>query len=282
MITAAHCICTKKGEDIQSGFLCRLQGQNEINVWKNFIEVLGGSSDRTTLEEGDLKWMLEENDGGAYVMNCPSDKWIECTDIGIAIIPKNNPNSKPFFNKDDLKLHRHLYRAPIVPICLTASYTDINLEKSIRGVGWGLRYEESPSSLFSIPDFSSCMTNEVGEEEWKFKGCDMETIIDAGWTCEKGEYPPNYPVDMVRKCQQYVNDADAHFTTKGDNIGRRALNEVDKIYITNSDGTTEVCYNHEHFTNTGWCKVPGPVWGWGFCSPSCEHDLMMVGKPKMA
>lgn len=274
VLTAGHCVCSKKSSDEKSGYFCRGGGQTEAKKNDNIIQVDGGSPKREILDKEDRPLNLERwTIDYAYVMDGPQDTWTH--DIGIL----RTSNDESFFNKKDLegkeKLSK-LYHAKIVPICLTALTTDIYKEKTIRGVGWGLRYEETDESVSSIrnPVLSSCMTNEVGEENWKFKGCDMHEIVQAGYTCQKGNYPPNYQ-PKVQQCKQNYIDAAKTLRTKND---KRKLNIVDKIYIINPDGNNEVCYKPEHFTQTGWCRADAPEPdAWGFCSPSCDHDLMQVG-----
>lgn len=287
MLTAGHCVCSKKSSDEKSGYFCRGGGQNEVERNDNMIQVDGGSPKRTILDMDNRPYNLERwIINSAYVMDGPQDYWTY--DIGIV----KTLDDERFFNRKDLKKSwkkrlwqeggkKAVYDAKIVPICLTALKTDIYKEKTIRGVGWGIRYEETDESVSSIrnPSFSSCMTNEVGEKNWKFKGCNMHEIVQAGYKCQKGNYPPNYQPKVAQCKQNYIDAAKALSKLEYPITAKRKLNTVDKIYIINSDGKNEVCYKGEHFTQTGWCRadVANEPEAWGFCSPSCDHDLMQVG-----
>ena len=281
MLTAGHCICSKIKDQPDSGALCKDNGEDQIVKGKNTIQVLGGSRDATKLKKpGSLRWRIVS----AYVMKGPRDTFKGSHDIGMAI----TSDSTPFFNHDQLKdtTRNFLYYAKVVPICLAAKDTNIDKE-NMRGVGWGRRYSETPEPTEINPTrnpiYSSCMTNEVGEEEWKFKGCDLEMIKNSDWYCyqigqvKTPKYPSNYPESQYDKCRQYFTDARKNLN-KDD---QDRMDKVDKIYVTNAnekENHEKVCYRHEYFNHMGWCKVQGPnPDAWGFCSPSCKHDIMKVG-----
>ena len=54
--------------------------------------------------------------------------------------------------------------------------TDFN-NQELLGVGWGWTYDESPiGEPNRDPYYSTCMTNEIGNKEWRFQACNMKQI----------------------------------------------------------------------------------------------------------
>ena len=234
--------------------------------------VYGGSSDKSEMKkEG---WKYTWNIKFAYIMKGPEDMFKGSYDIGITRI---SILAAPLFNKNDLNDKVKLFHAKIVPICLSAN--GFNFDKlTIRGVGWGRQYDESPENEKSVrnPRYSSCMTNQVGKEKWKYKGCDLDFIKVNQWNCEKVDFPPDYPRERHALCKKHFVDL-----AKSLNVDdKKKLESVDKIYITDQNDKTDVCYQPKYFSQIGWCNVQGHYKdpeAWGFCSPSCNQNIMKVG-----
>lgn len=193
VLTSGHCICdhSEDPKKIKIPAKC-IPGENENQITQmNRIIVHGGSR---SADPENPRWKPEDifQIEEAIVMETqPRTDWRESIDIGIVITSK----LKPFFNKKKLKDSSKLLQAKIVPICLPAAHYDFS-HNIIHGVGWGQRYDESPKPTGKTPVrnpiYSSCMTNHVGEEKWKFQSCDMKQIKGKGWSCEKQQLPPNY------------------------------------------------------------------------------------------
>ena len=165
--------------------------------------------------------------------------------------------------------------------------------KDLKLVGWGSRYTESPTPIppkTRSPLYSSCMTNEIGKNEWKFKACEMQELKDQYGeikVCEKAvwpkyvtKYPDNYP---HIKCTEYFIKAKKSVKKSLDPVlNKKELDKADKIIVTDSKGNAEECYKETHFKDMGWCKVQGlqskEPGAWGFCSPSCKGSIIKVGK----
>ena len=121
----------------------------------------------------------------AIIYDTPKEDW---ADMGILFTKKLLFNHKKL-----LKLSGE--RKPLIlPICLASK--DLNLaDKSMHGVGWGRAYDESPTRdktnpQSSNPVYSSCMTNQMGNKDWRFQACNMDQIMKNNWSCEKKNYPP--------------------------------------------------------------------------------------------
>jgi hypothetical protein len=274
-LTSGHCICdhSEDPKKIKIPAKC-LPGINRNQIKPlNRIIVHGGSR---SADPDNPKWKPEDVfqiEEAVIMETLPRANWFESIDIGIVITPKLNP----FFNKKRLKVPSKLMQAKIIPICLPATHYDFS-HKIIHGVGWGLRYNESPKPTGKTPSrnplYSSCMTNHVGEEKWKFQSCDMKQIQDLDWSCEKQELPHDYEKNKNR-CKEYFEDIER----SEDKIVKDHLNDVDKIYVHDREKNDNiVCYKKEHFQNMGWCHVQASdnADAWGFCSPSCDKNIMKV------
>ena len=225
----------------------------------------------------------------AYVMDGPKHAFSEGIDIGIIELQA----TKPFFDETALKTNLKLQdEASVLPICLAAENYEF-VHSSIYSVGWGSRYDELPEENANTRRnalFSSCMTNEVGKEEWKFQACDMAQIRKLGWSCNNKQLPPDMTEAEVVQCDKYFSNAEKSLAST--HIG--AMKRVDKIYITKSNDEKIVCYRKRYFSEIGWCHVAGHYgkasanahgWiknkgAWGFCSPSCNENIMQVNLNK--
>ena len=287
MVTAGHCVCPtmSRNPDVHKDAVCKLQGRklvNQIDPANNRISVFGGSRDITV-----LRIRLEHRVEKAYLMMDPkNDDFMGTTDIGILI------TSIHLFDKEKLKTTLlPNSKPPILPICLASQDLNFDNEK-LHGVGWGNRYDQSPKGKDpSNPYYSSCMTNEVGDKKWRFQACDMKQIIKNNWSCEKNELPPEfYPrtssnpggfSEEFLRCRKYWIGARWLFY-KTDKSKIKFMDSVQKIFVHELDTRRKlVCYSEREFTKTGWCKVHSKDsinGAWGFCSPSCNQDLMRVRK----
>ena len=269
-------MCSRTLKHPDSGFFCRPASENQVKDGQNTISVRGGSPAESDLLSD--TWRLTWEIPFAYIMEGRTDAFDP--DIGMLIIPFP---LVPFFDKEKLKTNRNLGLAKIVPICLISQVTSDVKKKSIRGVGWGYRYQESPDRPnHRSPRISSCMTNEASPDLWKFKECDMQKteIVTRGWKCNFDSYPTHYLKDAVQ-CEKLWNDAEKILGQSD----RKILDDVDRIKITKEPGTKnepEVCYNPKRFKKFGWCNVLDYVdntpyqHAWGFCSPSCANEVMVV------
>ena len=286
VITAGHCVCpTVLGNPgVHKDAICKPQGTelvNQIDPGNNKVSVYGGSSDRVVLGSSIEYWAEK-----AYLMMSPKNgDFVGTFDIGIIF------TYIPLFDKSSLRRLLPDDKPPILPICLGSQ--DLNFDKEkIYGVGWGKTYDQSPKNKDpGNPYYSSCMTNEVGDEDWRFQACNMKKIIKNRWSCEKKKFPPEYygrsalnPSDYSYyfvRCKKYWIGAKRMFENT-DKSKIKFLDRVQKILINEEDtGKEIVCYNEKEFAKTGWCEVHGEdiAYGaWGFCSPSCNQDLMRVRK----
>ena len=213
VVTAGHCICSSANDPIshkdafckpsRDAFLLR---NNQITKNINEIGVAGGHKDRIFLH-GPLneknRFMIEK----AFILDDPiNDDWIGTTDIGILIA------TRPLFDMEKLERSTGILDKPsIVPICLAAK--DYNFDNhDVLGVGWGMTYDETPTgNLIRDPLYSSCMTNEVGKEKWRFKACDMKHLQNTEtakhknliWSCEKDKLPPDITQEYLIRCTRY-------------------------------------------------------------------------------
>ena len=292
MLTAAHCTCSLKNKDPNDQphphvkALCKPYDKNQITPGFNQIIIYGGHTDYKE-SQSDRNVKNTFRIPYVYIMDgaidSSTDKWKGKHDIGMLI------TEIPLFDKKklkELKESTSLDRPPILPICLAAKASNLNNEK-IMGVGWGLTYEESPSSDFTKePFYSTCMTNEVGPDKWVFEHCDIQFLKNNNWACEKKKYP-----NLIKKnrdlCKKLFDEARKIY----DNSKIEFMDKVDKIHlykqedpdapIQNKKNPFLTCYNEKHFLDEGWCKVHGDSThsnseAWGFCSPSCKENLMKV------
>ena len=179
MLTAAHCICELKKDDPNDQpqphlkALCKSYDQNQITPGFNKITIYGGhmSVDDIETDEGlEYIFYIEY----AYVIDgaieSSRDTFNSKHDIGMLM------TETPLFDKEKLSDAEPLDRPLILPICLAAKDSNFNYAKMM-GVGWGLIYDESPTAdSTEDPFYSSCMTNEVGPDNWIFDHCDMQFI----------------------------------------------------------------------------------------------------------
>ena len=286
MVTAGHCLCAtlKEDPDRHQDALCKPRHHNQIVVGVNEIKVYGGSKD-TRVFQSSMNKEYTFSVKTAFIMDDPkNDNFIGTTDIGILI------TDSPLFNK--VQVAKSLLTdatPPILPICLAAE--DINFdEQDLYGVGWGWTYDESPKGETNRdPYYSTCMTNEVGKARWRFKHCNMKQIQKLKWSCEKNELPPDINKADLDRCKKYFDSARQIFQgTDKSNIN--FMDRINKIFVYEGKPGPEeryysdsqkklVCYSEKEFTETGWCEVRGHSssnGAWGFCSPSCNKQLMQV------
>ena len=300
LVTAAHCLCDFQDYDVfhfQTN--CRKSSKNQITN-DNTIVVSGGSNSALDL---DNKRIFEWDIFAAYIIENDNTKH----DIGIAELMPD----KMFFDSTKLMIQStstHLKNAHIIPICLGALNLNKKVDMSnteIKGVGWGLLYEEipDPKKLWSDnpdaedPVYSSCMTSQASPGSWRFQNCDMQKMKKQKnpptgniWTCEKTKPPPEYKNDQEERCQNYFIKfgklIDKIDPTK--DLTEKRLNDIDLMYVEDEDGKKieETCYNPRKLLEHGWCflkdypekykrKWKGGV-AWGICSNSCNSHLMEV------
>ena len=300
MVTAGHCICsTPDDPNVHTDALCKSSSQNQIVPDKNLIKVFGGSKDRILLH-GPWNGKNQFGIDTAYILDDPGNKdFVGTTDIGILI------SSRPLFDMKTLQSTTGAMEKPsILPICLGSKNYDFD-GQNVHGVGWGRTYDESPKpNPTRDPYYSSCMTNEVGKERWRFQACDMKHLQSSEtaklknlpWSCEKDKLPPDISQERLIRCGRYFVEARRMFR-QTDKSNLELMNKVRKIiiYETGQFAKKEppeygaeydvpppysaqhpkllVCYDQKEFTQKGWCGVHGKstAYGaWGFCSPSCE------------
>ena len=206
----------------------------------------------------------------AAKLNPTNERWDGGSDIGVLV------SERLLFDQEELRTALSSDKPLIVPACLATSKAVFVGEK-IKGVGWGLTYKASDYHPDGYPYVTTCMTNEVGPERWRFHNCNMKKIKENNWSCEKVKRPPSNDADQL-KCRSWIDKAK-------DMIGLSEIefmDKVEKIYIysfNNPDSLLHVCYNEKLFAQKGWCFVnnKGPdidPESWGFCSPSCDKSLM--------
>lgn len=281
MVTAGHCICEtpQTHPNIHENAVCKPREHNQIEKGKNEINIYGGSKDKEFLKSAKNNKNSFEVDQ-AYLMDNPKNgEFVGTKDIGILLTKKS------LFQKEIMQsnLSPHT-RPPIIPMCLPAKDYDFD-EKDIYGVGWGQRFDESPEG--QDPFYSSCMTNEVGKEEWRFQACNMKQIERLKWSCEVNKLPPDISHSDRLQCRRFWINARRIFE-KTDKSKIKYINRVKKIFIYKKGVPFEemqdpkyrlTCYSEEQFYNPGWCEVHGQSstkGAWGFCSPSCDRNLLKV------
>ena len=308
VVTAAHCICPRKKKHSNDGIhfqyphsksLCKepYDRQNQITPGFNDITIYGGHKDLDLLNSLENK----ENTFStvhAFIKNGPSlvppYKIDSKDDIGLLV------SDRALFDKNRLKNTQPLERPPIIPICLVAENADFSNEKMM-GVGWGYVYDEAPTRTNNEdPYYSSCMTNEVGPKKYAFEPCDMNwikkeirvnnKIKKEAWACDKNNYPDEVQ-KVAAKCKYYFRKARKILDDKQ----IRVMENVDMIHIHGNidkidkqefnsglfndlDTPILTCYKEKKFKENGWCKLRRSSRSWGFCSPSCDEDLLRVSK----
>ena len=282
-MTAGHCIChIFYNEVLHPGAYCKTIDQNQVSIF-NEITLYGGDMDREKLIYRKNLRKLEKGFKikKAIIYDTPKEDW---ADMGILFTKKLLFNHKKL-----LKLSGE--RKPLIlPICLPSK--DLNLaDKSMHGVGWGLIYHESPvrDQRNPNPVYSSCMTNEIGNKDWRFQACNMVKIKNNNWSCEKKELPPmNVRMSRIERiaywyeCQKLFGQA-RKFFQQSDRSKIDFMNKVDKIIVSHEDDPSKktVCYSEKLLKEKGWCEVhhadlnTNPN-AWGFCSPSCNPDYLQV------
>ena len=314
LVTAAHCVCSYAPWD-KANFEthCLESSKNQITN-DNTIVVSGGSYSTLDFQNSKFKviqnlfnnsrrekwgkqketWKLEWGIYAAYII----DDNVSENDIGIAeLMPV-----EMFFDSRKLLLPIYLQNAPIVPICLGALNLNKKVDMSnaeIKGVGWGVSYEEMPDASDTggtrNPVYSSCMTSQASPDSWRFQNCDMQKMKKLKkspreyiWTCEKSEPPPEYKNGQNERCQNYfrkfervINKIDPTIS-----LAEKRLNDIDVMYIDDGKKIKETCYNPKKLLERGWCYLKdypekykrnwkGGV-AWGICSNSCDSNLMKV------
>ena len=287
VVTAGHCICNlrKRKQDDEPDphekALCKPSEENifyskyknQIRKGYNEIVVYGGDMDLDKMVQSkDLKYTFEI--AKAYAKNrATNDRFDGKSDIGVLV------SERSLFDREALTKAEPFDKPLIVPICLAAKGATF-VGEQIRGVGWGLRYDESPGEP-EKPYVSSCMTNEVGPEKWRFHNCNMKKIIDDNYSCEKRDLPPNIQELDREKCKAWFRKT----RDESDRSQIQFKDEVSKIHIySTKEGNKllQTCYDDRQFTENGWCIVHNQDLNkdpeaWGFCSPSCDSDLMKRG-----
>ena len=278
-MTAAHCTCSSKLDDPDKDpqphekSICKPEYTNQITPKYNEMKIYGGHMNIDELQS-------DENRENHFIISYAYAKDIDLKNLkdpfvksDIAILISN----KGLFDHDSLKVTKPLDRPSMVPICLAAVDTNL-IKKEINGVGWGLIYDESPKRPQN-PYYSSCMTNEVGPEDWRFEHCNWEQLKENQMSCRKDKYPDDVENnDLICKRAFYELKKQKVVTEIGN------MDWIDKIHIHTNDPDKPrwICYNEKHLVEKGWCEVLGhdPIKrngkGWGFCSPSCKDDLLKV------
>ena len=298
VVTAGHCVCGPDFLDTTNvATRCLESSENQIQPGKNTIVIAGGSNSANELDDlshdfiGTLKW----NINAAYIM----DDNIWTYDVGTLELKE----SETFFNKARLNMNTDIVYAKFVPICLGSSKLSEKVDMSqteFKGVGWGRQYEEKPSASYTQgvrdprdPVYSSCMTNEVSPESWRFQNCDMKRIRKrlsntVIWSCEKLKPPPGYEDGQAKQCQDYFRDFKRkmmHGKSPTINLPDQVLDDIDVINIDSGPNSKieKTCYDPEKLSQNGWCylkdyqgyKVEEKE-AWGTCSSSCDSKLMRV------
>ena len=288
MVTAGHCVCTlrKRVPDSEphphEKALCIPSNENiffesyknQIRPGYNEIYVYGGEMDKTKYTitpsmEIHNQFKIEK----AYAKNRLDNlRWDGKHDVGVLV------TNKLLFDKEKLKKNINPFdKPPILPICLAGKTSEL-VDEKIQGVGWGLKYDASPDP--KDPHISSCMTNEVGPPKWRFHNCNMQEIKKNNWSCEKQELPRSIPSEDRKRCKAFFSEA----RQKVEASKIEFMDNVDKIIIKSANKPNEIlltCYNKAQFTDNGWCIVHNKdpnvdQDAWGFCSPSCNTNLMKV------
>ena len=277
-MTAAHCICSRRRTrtdtqpDPHPKSLCKPYRENQITPNFNHINVYGGHKDVDILKSSQNA-KKSFSIASAFIKNDPFGGilFLGKDDIGLLIA------NKPLFDKDKMKNTKSLDRPPIVPICLSPKDADLDNEK-IMGVGWGSLYDETRPNEDpnEDPHVSSCMTNEVAPIDWRFEACNMQIIKTNNWSCEKHEYPPETSNDiglckaLFARLRRVLDQSQFEFMEKVDKMVIYHPNDPDRPFLT--------CYNEKLYKENGWCRVHGEIHvdAWGFCSPSCDENLMKV------
>ena len=273
MVTAGHCICHYEyNRWLHPEAFCKPLDQNQVSIF-NKITLWGGYMDTEILLDSKNEFKIKK----ALIYDNPQRNW---ADIGILFTKK-----LLFDRKKLLKLSEDS-KPLILPICLASK--DLNLaDKSMHGVGWGRAYDESPTRdktnpQSSNPVYSSCMTNQMGNKDWRFQACNMDQIMKNNWSCEKKNYPPTNVRDYWNECQKLFGQAQ-NFFQQTDKSNIEYMKKVDKIIVSYEDDPTKktVCYSEKLFKDKGWCEVhqvdlkTNPN-AWGFCSSSCNPDYLKV------
>ena len=287
VVTAGHCICALRKRkpdnhpDPHEQALCKPSQENiffssyknQIRKGYNEIVVRGGDMDLDKMiQSKDPKYTFEIEE--AYAKNrAANDRWDGKSDIGVLV------SERTLFDREALNRAKPFDKPLIVPICLAAKGAAFAGEK-ISGVGWGLRYDESPGEP-EKPFISSCMTNEVGPEKYRFHNCNMKKIIDDNYSCEKRNLPPNIQDLDHENCKEWFRKA-------RQDLDQSQIQHMDKVYKIHIYSTTQInkllhtCYDDRQLTENGWCLVHNKDLdddpeAWGFCSPSCDSDMMKRG-----
>ena len=141
-------------------------------------------------------------------------------------------------------------------------------------------YDESPGEDPTVdPIYSSCMTDEVGPEKWRFEHCDIQQLKKNNWSCEKTRYPDEVENLSLRSLGSKVlrsmcKNVFDRVKRLHEGIEIENIDRVDKIHIYDGDPHQPIyiCYNEINLSEKGWCMVHGadPLknpGAWGFCSP---------------
>ena len=286
MLTAGHCTCALREKDPNKqpqphkNSLCKPQDQNQITPSFNTVDVYGGHMNTDRLKSAD-------NAENTFTISYAYIKDIDLSavdpfrksDLAILI------SDKLLFDEEKLKDYGPLDRPSMLPICLAAMDTNFDNER-VMGVGWGKMYDEAPKNVKN-PYYSTCMTNEVGPEEWRFEHCEQNELNTDG-SCEK----KNRPRDVLEN-KEICEKAFTEVTRLSVETLVASMDMVDKILISSKDPNEPelTCYNERLFQEKGWCRVLhyktrrhlGKIAyrkQWGFCSPGCKNDKWKVQRIK--
>ena len=289
MLTAGHCLCSKEVDDTRrSDHFCLDPSENQIVQGNNHIRIFGGSKSEQAMNEYGYPYQYRAEE--AYIMDGSSDDEFDKQDIGVLQIP----DDKLFFDRKALKKGIASINAPIIPICLAAMNHDVTNDV-LRGVGWGMVYEEAPelSGNRRNPVYSSCMTSQSSPPRWRLQNCNMKEIKKNGWECEKKKPPPSYEKGDYEKCIDYFNAAYLH----ENHLKGKQIKDQHVMYIKEGNVKKQTCYQPRLLQENGWCRLQSHrnpqksvvstktirryPWylrssgaSWGTCSSSCSIQHM--------
>lgn len=268
ILTAAHCICIYRDNDVSEGKLTRYCLPNKVKTRYtnqqtgekehelNYLEIFVGDKDRTKAKLANVR--------KAYVMKTHGKKGKvklkDDFDIGLIISDSRLIKSLPHLN--------------------LPKPGQIFDDKVVKLAGWGLAYEEIKTKN-GIVYSTSCMTTNQGPIIDHFKPCDPKYTLSykskTGHACRKGRPPAYKPT--LKKCKDYWKLA----PQKLDAEQKKEFTNVDIIQVKTSK-TFTTCYRKTYFDDPGWCKIKGgSPSSWGICSESCQYvgDVMRANFPKI-
>ena len=230
-------------------------GKNQIKIKYNEVTVHGGSKDVENFSF-QKTWTIDE----AYTVTDPWYTSVLSADIGILVLSSKRSKQDLFFDRALLMDKNELGRAMVVPICLT-SVDNANIQgKTLRGVGWGIQYDESPEKEpghLRKTIYSSCMTSAASPFFSRYQNCDMEKIEQNGWLCENFIKHPGYD----RNCVYYRNLLKSNRHSMPNFAWEKWL-DSDIMYIIDSNKKKTTCYSpysqyeeNPGLVKPGWCHL---------------------------